>query len=234
MTLGEKLQRLRADAGMSQEDLAERLGVSRQAISKWELDKTVPDVKYIVELSDLFRVSTDYLLKDGILSPEPAASTGAADSRRQEAFFPGQPYHPSKDNSGTVCTLLSCGNVILLALIFLHFLLLRFFYYYITLIPLFLASVLAPIFFLISRACLHAPAEHLRRFRRSGAACLTLWGLSVVTILGYSEVVEDLLFSAVEGPLSLPLFFGLTAVLVSGLYLVALLLVKYLTRTVNK
>ena len=64
MTLGEKLQNLRTDAGMSQEDLADRLGVSRQAISKWELGKTVPDVKYIVELSNLYRISTDYLLKD--------------------------------------------------------------------------------------------------------------------------------------------------------------------------
>ena len=59
MTLGEKLQNLRTDAGMSQEDLADRLGVSRQAISKWELGKTVPDVKYIVELSNLYRISTD-------------------------------------------------------------------------------------------------------------------------------------------------------------------------------
>ena len=69
LTLGEKLQNLRTDAGMSQEDLADRLGVSRQAISKWELGKTVPDVKYIVALSDLFQVTTDYLLK------EPAAET---------------------------------------------------------------------------------------------------------------------------------------------------------------
>ena len=62
MTLGEKLQSLRAEAGLSQEDLAEHLAVSRQAVSKWELDKTVPDVKYIVALSDLFGVTTDYLL----------------------------------------------------------------------------------------------------------------------------------------------------------------------------
>ena len=59
MTLGEKIQMLRINAGLSQEGLAERLGVSRQAISKWELDKTVPDVKYIVELIEMFRVSTD-------------------------------------------------------------------------------------------------------------------------------------------------------------------------------
>ena len=72
MTLGEKLQSLRAEAGLSQEDLAERLDVSRQAVSKWELDKTVPDVKYIVALSDLFGVTTDYLLKDAEAPPPQA------------------------------------------------------------------------------------------------------------------------------------------------------------------
>ena len=71
MTLGAKIQALRADAGMSQEDLAERLVVSRQAVSKWELDKTVPDVKYIVALSELFLVSTDYLLIAPIISHHP-------------------------------------------------------------------------------------------------------------------------------------------------------------------
>ena len=64
MTFGEKLQTLRTDADLSQEDLAARLGVSRQAISKWELNKTMPDVKYIVALSDLFQVTTDSLLKE--------------------------------------------------------------------------------------------------------------------------------------------------------------------------
>ena len=52
MTLGEKIQALRTDIGLSQEDLAERLGVSRQAVSKWELDKTVPDVKYNADLPE--------------------------------------------------------------------------------------------------------------------------------------------------------------------------------------
>lgn len=64
MTLGEKLRSLRAERGWDQETLAERLDVSRQAVSKWELDKTVPEVKYIVAISELFGVTTDYLLKD--------------------------------------------------------------------------------------------------------------------------------------------------------------------------
>lgn len=64
MTLGEKIQGLRKSKGMSQEELAEKLEVSRQSISKWELNDSVPDISKIILLSDYFGVSTDYLLKD--------------------------------------------------------------------------------------------------------------------------------------------------------------------------
>ena len=63
MTFGEKLQALRKKQGLSQEQLAEALGVSRQAISKWELNAAVPDVENIVKLSALLHVTTDYLMK---------------------------------------------------------------------------------------------------------------------------------------------------------------------------
>lgn len=63
MTLGEKLQKLRKAAGLSQEQLAEKLLVSRQAISKWEQDAARPDTDNIIVLSELFGVTTDYLLK---------------------------------------------------------------------------------------------------------------------------------------------------------------------------
>ncbi len=62
--LGEKIQRLRKEKGMSQEQLAAQLTISRQAISKWELGESVPDTDNIVQLSKLFGVSTDYLLND--------------------------------------------------------------------------------------------------------------------------------------------------------------------------
>ena len=65
MTLGEKIQALRKQSGMSQEQLAERITISRQAISRWELNESVPDVDNIVQLSQIFGVSTDYLLKEG-------------------------------------------------------------------------------------------------------------------------------------------------------------------------
>ena len=64
MKFEEKLIDLRKKNGMSQEELADRLGVSRQAISRWELGATLPDAPNLLKLSDLFGVSTDYLLRD--------------------------------------------------------------------------------------------------------------------------------------------------------------------------
>lgn len=64
MTLGEKIQQMRKAAGISQEQLAEQLDVSRQSISKWECNDAVPEINKIVLLSDLFSVSMDELLKD--------------------------------------------------------------------------------------------------------------------------------------------------------------------------
>ena len=63
MTFGEKLQSLRQRAGMSQDALAERLDVSRQAVSRWERDETMPETDKVVALADIFGVTTDYLLR---------------------------------------------------------------------------------------------------------------------------------------------------------------------------
>lgn len=64
MTFGEKIQKLRKEAGLSQEELAYHLGVSRQAVSKWERDNGYPETEKIIHMSRLFNVSLDYLLKD--------------------------------------------------------------------------------------------------------------------------------------------------------------------------
>ena len=64
MTLAEKITLLRRQRGWSQEDLAERMGVSRQSVSKWESAQSIPDINRILELSRIFEVSTDYLLKN--------------------------------------------------------------------------------------------------------------------------------------------------------------------------
>lgn len=64
MTLGEKIFKLRTRQGFSQEALGEKLGVSRQSVSKWETNQSVPELDKIVALSEVFQVSTDYLLKE--------------------------------------------------------------------------------------------------------------------------------------------------------------------------
>ena len=63
MTFSDKLIALRKKAGWSQEELAERLNVSRQSVSKWESAQSMPDIDKILQLSSLFSVTTDCLLK---------------------------------------------------------------------------------------------------------------------------------------------------------------------------
>ena len=65
MTLGEKLKEARRQAGLSQEQLSEKLGVSRSAVAKWETDNGIPDVENLKGISRLLNVSLDYLLDDG-------------------------------------------------------------------------------------------------------------------------------------------------------------------------
>jgi len=66
MILADKIIRLRKKNGWSQEELADKMNVSRQAVSKWESAQSIPDLEKILQLSTLFGVTTDYLLKDNI------------------------------------------------------------------------------------------------------------------------------------------------------------------------
>ena len=70
MIFADKLITLRKKAGWSQEELAEKLNVTRQSVSKWEGAQSVPDIDKILQLSCLFGVTTDYLLKDDQGEPE--------------------------------------------------------------------------------------------------------------------------------------------------------------------
>lgn len=63
MAFGENLACLRKGKGLSQERLAEELNLTRQTISKWELNQSTPDLEYLLKLSEFFEVSTDYLIK---------------------------------------------------------------------------------------------------------------------------------------------------------------------------
>lgn len=91
MILANKIIALRKKAGWSQEDLADQLGVSRQSVSKWEGAQSIPDMDKIVQMSRIFGVSTDYLLKDELCDEDPIVSVSeeGRDVRRvsmEEAF----------------------------------------------------------------------------------------------------------------------------------------------------
>ncbi len=64
MTFADKILTLRKSKGMTQEELAEKLNISRQAISRWEMGTAQPDVENVLQISKLFSVTTDYLIDD--------------------------------------------------------------------------------------------------------------------------------------------------------------------------
>ena len=70
MEFAKKLMTLRKQAGLSQEQLADRLGVTRQSVSKWESGTAFPELVKLVTLSEMFGVSVDYLVKDYVEEPE--------------------------------------------------------------------------------------------------------------------------------------------------------------------
>ena len=63
MNIADRIQYLRKSKGLSQEELAEKVGVSRQAVSKWESEQSTPDIEKIIVMSEFFEVTTDYILK---------------------------------------------------------------------------------------------------------------------------------------------------------------------------
>lgn len=69
--LSEKIRELRRTKGLSQEELAERLNVSRQAVSKWETGAAVPTTETLIELADCFGVSLDYLIRNDCSTGQP-------------------------------------------------------------------------------------------------------------------------------------------------------------------
>ena len=88
MTLGEKIQALRREAGLSQEGLADQLGVSRQAVSKWETNLSCPDSENLMALAELFhRPLDDFLPCGGAALPEGGASPAPKVSPRKKRRF---------------------------------------------------------------------------------------------------------------------------------------------------
>jgi len=73
MNVADRIQNLRRIKGISQEELADKIGVSRQAVSKWESEQSVPDIDKIIIMSEYFDVTTDYILR-GIENEKPASA----------------------------------------------------------------------------------------------------------------------------------------------------------------
>ncbi|NLY46288.1 MAG: helix-turn-helix transcriptional regulator [Tissierella sp.] len=72
MNIGDRIQCLRKNKGISQEELADKVGVSRQAVSKWESEQSVPDLDRVIIMSEYFGVTTDYILKG--IEPQKSSS----------------------------------------------------------------------------------------------------------------------------------------------------------------
>lgn len=101
MIFADKLLDLRKRQGWSQEELADKLQVSRQSVSKWESAQSVPDLNRIIEISEIFGVSTDYLLKDEVDLQEVEPSEDNYSSARRVSLEEANEFLRLKEESAT-------------------------------------------------------------------------------------------------------------------------------------
>ena len=90
MSFGEKIYKLRKEKGFSQEALAERLGTTRQAVSKWENNQGLPETEKLLQLSNIFEVSIDFLLKDEKTLPDAEAKGYYVSGEMARGFIANQ------------------------------------------------------------------------------------------------------------------------------------------------
>ena len=93
MNIAEKIAKLRKAHGWSQEDFAEKLDVSRQAISRWENGTTLPDAQNVLQISKLFNVTTDYLLNDDYESDSDIPAVQTATKETEDLFSKKKQQH---------------------------------------------------------------------------------------------------------------------------------------------
>ena len=93
MDIAEKIIKLRKTNGWSQEDLAEKLYVSRQAISRWENGTALPDAENVLQISKLFNVTTDYLLNDDYESDNDIPAVKTATEETDALFLKKKNLH---------------------------------------------------------------------------------------------------------------------------------------------
>ena len=114
LNMGTKIASLRRERGMTQEQLAEKLDISRQAVSKWEAGSSSPDIHNIVQLGKLYGISTDSILLDNAPSAEDTdRSSEAANGAPQNEETPIHDGHPA---NGFLWAVL--GTLIVLVLYF--------------------------------------------------------------------------------------------------------------------
>lgn len=99
MIMADKIMQQRKKCGWSQEELAEKLGVSRQSVSKWEGAQATPDLGRIQEMSRLFGVTTDYLIKEELTEAEPAPESNADLPVRRVSMEEANAFLLAKDQS---------------------------------------------------------------------------------------------------------------------------------------
>lgn len=124
MTLGDKLSKLRKENNYTQEQLADVLGVSRQAISKWESDTTYPETDKLIRMSELFDCSLDYLLKDKVETDNKAQTDDPIvlfrkrfHEKKSEKTLLGMPlWHIGRNAKGFVAVGLNARGVIAVGL----------------------------------------------------------------------------------------------------------------------
>lgn len=177
MTLGEQISRLRAAQGMSQEDLASELQVSRQSISKWETNSSVPDLDKLLKLSEVFGVTLDELVKgkaNTVSEPEEGpAFDPAAPGQEAAGAVPPQWDTPTPPISGSrkiIGVILLCFAALLaLVLLFLGGSLFSF--------------ILASPFLLCGLVCLAAK-------RRVGLWCGWVWFACLMLYFRYATGIR--------------------------------------------
>lgn len=120
MILADKIADLRKKNGWSQEELAEKVDVSRQSISKWESAQSVPDMAKIIRLSEIFSVSTDYLLKDelempdSLVLPDSGSETRTVTMEEASAYLQIKSFNAGRVAIGVLLCILSPVLLILL------------------------------------------------------------------------------------------------------------------------
>lgn len=112
MILADKIAQLRRQNGWSQEELAHQLDVSRQAVSKWESGSSIPELDKILNMSRIFNVTTDYLLKDELEQPE-SISSATSDADELPVREPVRTLSLDEANTYLELVRQTCGKIAL-------------------------------------------------------------------------------------------------------------------------